>query len=102
MTEPRPRRTWEWADVTPTLSNSVVLLFLVAIRVAKDVGIAGILLVGLFTVHIVRDRLSVPGWAASWIVEMHEWATIISYAIFAVLLVWDMIDVKKGPPNEQQ
>lgn len=99
MSEPGARRAWEWADVTPTLSKSVVLLFLVAIRVAKDVGIVGILLVGLFTVHTVRDRLSVPGWAASWIVEVHEWATLLSYAIFAVLLVWDMIDVHKGPPQ---
>lgn len=99
MTEPRARRIWEWADVAPTLSKSVVLLLLVAIRVAKDVGIAGILLVGLFTVHTIRDRLSVPGWAATWVVEVHEWTTIISYVIFAVLLVWDMIDVHKGPPQ---
>lgn len=99
VTEPRTRRAWEWADVGPALSKSIVLLLLVAIRVTKDVGIAGILLLGLFSVHTIRDRLSVPGWAASWVVEVHEWATIISYAIFAALLVWDIIDLHKGPPR---
>ena len=99
MAEPRTRRVWEWTDVLPTFSKSILLLLLVAIRVAKDVGIAGLLLLGLFGVHTIRDRLSVPGWAAGWVVEAHEWATIISYAIFAVLLVWDIIDLHKGPPR---
>jgi len=97
VTKLRTRRAWEWTDVVPTLSKSALLLFLVAIRVAKDVGIAGLLLLGLFAVHTIRDRISVPGWGARWLVEAHEWATIISYGIFAVLLVWDMIDIHRGP-----
>ena len=100
MAEPRAHRTWKWTDVIPALSQSVLLLVLVAIRVAKDVGIAGLLLVGLFGVHTIRDRLSVPGWAAGWIVEAHEWATITSYGVFALLLVWDIIDILKGRLNE--
>ena len=99
MTEPRTRRAWEWTDVVPTLSKSILLLILVAIRVAKDVGIAGLLLSGLFAVHIIRNQLPVPGWAVGWLVELHEWATILSYGVFASLLVWDMIDIHKGSPQ---
>lgn len=99
MAEPRTRRLWEWTDVLPNFSKSILLILLVAIRVGKDVGIAGLLLLGLFAVHTIRDRLSVPGWAAEWVVEAHEWATIISYGVFAILLVYDMIDIHKGPPE---
>jgi len=81
----------------PTLSTSVLILVLVAVRIAKDVGIAGLLLLGLYAVHHLRERVSVPGWAAGWLVELHEWATIVSYGIFAVLLVWDMIEIHRGP-----
>lgn len=97
--EPRARRAWAWSDAIPALSKSTLLLVLVAIRIVKDVGIAGLLLSGVFLVHAIRERLSVPGWAAVWLVELHEWATIISYVIFAILMVYDMIDIHRGPPE---
>lgn len=99
MAKSTVRRGWRWTDAASTFSKSLLLLALVAIRVAKDVGIAGLLLWGLFAVQAIRDRLPIKGWAATWILDFHQWATLISYLIFAVLLVWDMIEVHKGPPE---
>jgi hypothetical protein len=94
---PNPRREWQWGDVLPTISKSVLLLLMLAIRVLKDVGITALLLWGLSAVQTLRNRFSVQGWAGGWLIELHEWATVVSYGIFAILLVWDIIELHKGP-----
>jgi len=87
--------------VLPTFSKALLLLVLAAIRIAKDVGILGLLFVGLWGAEAIRDRVPLAGWVAKWIIEVHQWVTLIVYVIFAALLVWDMVDIHRGRPNSR-
>jgi hypothetical protein len=59
-----------------------------------------LLAVGLWGLLWLFERITalvpIGGWAGEFILAIHATGTVVAYGLFAGLLVWDIIEIRKG------
>ncbi len=73
-----------WEDAKPYMVKLVV-----------DLLVATSLYLGLYFFKLLSDRLPIPGWAGTFIVNLHSVGIVFAFAVFAGLFIIDVIDINR-------
>lgn len=66
-----------------------------AVFILKDWLIAVLLWATLWTFHLITSVAKVEGWAGEFIVAVHAAGVVIAFGVFAALLVWDIVELRR-------